>query len=331
MRRIGKEELSVIAEIARMYYVEGMSQRRIADILYFSGAKVSRAIKLAREQNIVEFHINYPLRRSLLLEAELKRSFYLENALVVTDLYDNGSADISIKRIGEMAACYLEETLKDGDRVGLSWGRTMYQTVSQLRPKEPRQIQVIQLVGSSAKDYEASLEAPALVQEMARAFHGTYSLLYAPMYISNDIVRRELMKERVIKKTLDEIRSADYIVTGIGDVSISQKPVTWAGFLSPQKKQALMKKGAVGYLCGYFFDKEGERLQDPMNDRIIGIEFEEIKKIPHVIVAAGGLDKTNAIFSAIRGGLVDCLITDSRIAEKLLALDRHVNEKKRRL
>ena len=106
MKQYGDEELSVIAEIARMYYVEGISQIEIANMLFFSKAKVSRALRIAREENIVEFHINYPLKRSMKLETELKRKFGLQDARVVVDLYGNESTDISIKRIGEMAAGY---------------------------------------------------------------------------------------------------------------------------------------------------------------------------------------------------------------------------------
>ena len=36
MKRADEEELAVIAEIARMYYVEGMSQQEIANMLFFS-------------------------------------------------------------------------------------------------------------------------------------------------------------------------------------------------------------------------------------------------------------------------------------------------------
>ena len=119
MKQIGDEELAVIAEVARMYYIEGMSQLDIANMLFFSKAKVSRALRIAREEGIVEFHINYPLKRSMRLESELKRRFGLQEALVVTDLYSNQNTDISIKRIGEMAASYLDEILKDGDTIGL--------------------------------------------------------------------------------------------------------------------------------------------------------------------------------------------------------------------
>ena len=318
MKRIGEDELAVIAEIARMYYVEGLSQLEIANMLFFSKAKVSRALRIAREENIVEFHINYPLNRSRVLETELKRKFGLKEALVVTDLYDNQNTDISIKRIGEMTASYLDEILKDGDTIGLSWGRTMYQVVRQLNPKSSRNIQVVQLVGNATNSYNLDMDATTLVQGMAQAFKGTTAKLYAPMFVNSDIVRAELLKEPIIQQTMEKIRTVDYALTGIADVSVDRPCSTWAGYLTEEKKQELVKKGAVGYICGYFLDRNGKKLPDPINQKIVGISFEDLKNVPHVIAVAGGLDKTHAIYAALKGKLIHCLITDSRIAEKLL-------------
>lgn len=320
MRQLGEEELAVIAEIARMYYVEGMSQLEIAQMLFFSKAKVSRALRVAREENIVEFHINYPLKRSAGLETELKNRFGLEEALVVEDLYDNQDSDISIKRIGELAAGYLDEILKDGDCIGLSWGRTLCQTVRQLKPSSPRKIQVVQMTGNSTDSYTLEMDATTLVQRMAETFQGSASKMYAPMYINSDIVRRELLKEPLIQKTIQQIRNVDYALIGIADMSLDKRLNSWAGYLTENKKRELVKKGAVGYSCGYFFDKNGEKLQDPINSKIIGISFEDLKQVPYVIGVAGGVDKTHAIYAALKGKLMNCLITDSRIAEKLLAL-----------
>lgn len=322
MRRIDDDDLTVIAEIARMYYIEGMTQLEIAELLYFSKAKVSRALQTAREKNIIEFRINYPLKRSMKLENELKRFYNLEEVLVVSSLQDRQNEDISIKRIGELAADYLDELLKDGDSIGLSWGRTISQTVKQLNPSSPRRIEVVQLVGNSRETYKQNMSSDitSLVHTMANAFHGTCSLLYAPMYIHSDLVREELLREDIIRKAIDKICKVDYVLTGIADVSQRKYAGTWAGYLTDEKKLDLIKKGAVGYLCGYFFDKNGNLVSDPINSKIVGIPFEKVKQGPKVIAVAGGVDKTFAIHAAIKGGLIDCLITDSRIAEKLLTI-----------
>ncbi len=320
MKHYGDEELSVIAEIARMYYIEGMTQLEISEMLYFSKAKVSRALQTAREKHIIEFQINYPLRRSMMLESELKRRFDLPEVLVVSELQDNMDADISIKRIGELAAEYLDDKLKDGDSIGLSWGRTIYQTVRQLRPRSDRKIDVVQLVGNSRDTYDTETDIASLVQAMAKSFHGKASLLYAPMYINSEIVREELMREDIIRKAIDKTCQVDYVLTGIADVSNEKCCGTWAGYLSEEKRDELIKKGAAGYLCGYFFDKNGNLVSDPINRKIVGIPFEKVKRGPHLIAVAGGKDKTYAIHAALKGGLIDCLITDSRIAEKLLTI-----------
>ena len=164
------------------------------------------------------------------------------------------------------------------------------------------------------------LDVTTLVQRMAQTFQGSATMLYAPMYINSDIVRRELMKEQLIQKALEKINGVDYVLTGIADVALDRPLSTWAGYLTEQKKRELMKKGAVGYICGYFFDRDGNKLLDSINDKIIGISFEKLKKGPRVIAAAGGVDKTHAICGALRGRLIDCLITDSRIAEKLMGM-----------
>lgn len=264
MRQMDEEELAVIAEVARMYYIEGMSQLDIANILFFSKAKVSRALRIAREEHIVEFQINYPLKRSIKLETELKRKYGLKEALVVTDLYENRNSDISIKRIGEMTASYLDETLKDGDSIGIAWGRTMYQTVRQLKPSSSRRIQVLQLMGNSMDDYHMDIDVTTLTERMARSFQGSAIRLYAPMYVNSDIVRKELLKEPLIRKTMDKIKNVDYALTGIADVSLEHPKSTWAGYLTERKKQDLMRKGAVGYLCGYFLDKNGKGKPDSL-------------------------------------------------------------------
>lgn len=316
------DDLAIIAEIARMYYIEGMRQQEIGEALYFSKAKVSRALKFARDKKIIEFQVNYPLKRASLLEYELKRLFSLDDVLVVTNLVENLHTELSVKRITELAAEYLDQILQDGDVVGLSWGRTLHGVISQLKPKSPKDIQIIQVIGSSSKEYKEKYDCPNLVQEMAKAFQGKYSLLYAPMHIYSDIARKELLKEKVICESLKRIEEIDYLITGIADISQKLNTNTLAGFMDEKTKKEVLDKGAVGYLCGYIFDQKGEMIQHDFNKKVIGISFEQIKKQKNVIAIAGGIDKTNAIYAAIEGKLINRLITDGKIAEKLIMMRR---------
>lgn len=329
MMKSNQDDLAMAAEIARMYYIEGMSQQEIGETLYFSKAKVSRALKLAREKKIIEFQINYPLQRASLLEYELKRLFSLDDALVVTNLVENLQAEVSIKRIAELAAEYLDQILQDGDIVGLSWGKTLYNVISHLNPTTPKDIQVIQVIGSSAEEYKEKCDSPNLVQGMAKAFQGSYSLLYAPMHIYSDIARKELLKERVICKSLKRIENIHYLITGIADISQKLDSNTLAGFMNNKLKKEVLDKGAVGYLCGYIFNQKGEMIDHEINKKVIGIRFDQIREQSNVIAIAGGIDKTNAIYGAIEGKLINRLITDGKIAEKLIMMKRRELQKRK--
>jgi deoxyribonucleoside regulator len=55
-----------------------------------------------------------------------------------------------------------------------------------------------------------------------------------------------------------------------------------------------------------------------VNERIIGISINQVKKIPQVIAVAGGEEKFEAIQAALRGRLCNILVTDHKTAERLV-------------
>ena len=71
-----------------------------------------------------------------------------------------------------------------------------------------------------------------------------------------------------------------------------------------------------------FYDIDGNSIMLEMHERMIGIDFAAIKKADTVVGVAGGLAKYNAILGAIRGKIIDVLITDETVANKLAA-DSH--------
>ena len=80
----------------------------------------------------------------------------------------------------------------------------------------------------------------------------------------------------------------------------------------------LVAKGAIGDICLQFFNQNGERIEDPIHNRIIGLELSQIKRISRVIGVAGGEEKWIAIRAASRAKLINVLVTDDRTAEMLL-------------
>jgi DNA-binding transcriptional regulator LsrR (DeoR family) len=75
--------------------------------------------------------------------------------------------------------------------------------------------------------------------------------------------------------------------------------------------------GAVGDIANRFIDADGQPVQVELNERIIGIDLDQLGKIPRVVGVAGGSNKIAPIRAALRGKLIDVLITDQATAEAL--------------
>lgn len=66
--------------------------------------------------------------------------------------------------------------------------------------------------------------------------------------------------------------------------------------------------------------RNGDRVDTDLDQRVIGIDPDALRKIPRRIAFAGGARKTAAVRGAV-GGWANVLITDGRTAESLLAAD----------
>ena len=112
-------------------------------------------------------------------------------------------------------------------------------------------------------------------------------------------------------------KETDLAILGIG--TVGKAGGLWrAGFLDERDEIRLKKAGAIGAICGRFYDVNGQVCSSALDDRIIGLTLEELRRIRHKIGVATGRDKLSAILGALRARLVDVLITDEKTAEELL-------------
>ena len=72
-------------------------------------------------------------------------------------------------------------------------------------------------------------------------------------------------------------------------------------------------------MCLRFFDAGGKPAVFPLNDRVIGMELEQLRRVKRSVGIAGGHRKVAAIRGAVRGGYVNVLITDLSTAHALVA------------
>jgi DNA-binding transcriptional regulator LsrR (DeoR family) len=133
----------------------------------------------------------------------------------------------------------------------------------------------------------------------------------------------EVMRtQREIKRALQAAEAAQIALLGIGNLDPAQSGYVKGGFMTAEDLMRLSAVGAVGDIAGRIFTVDGQRHENTFEARIIGVGYEELKNIPITIAVAMGLEKTRAIFGALRTGIINVLCTDDRTASAVLGMER---------
>ena len=117
---------------------------------------------------------------------------------------------------------------------------------------------------------------------------------------------------------MDQFRRMTIALVGIGALQPSVMLANSGNAFTNGELQDFAKRGAVGDISLQFFDRDGQPVHGPLDERVIGVTLEELKKTPRVVGVAGGDRKVEAIRSCLKGGFVNVLVTDKFTAEKLL-------------
>lgn len=310
-------ELRLTARIARMYYIEGIKQSDIADQLHISQATISRLLRRAREEDVVRISINVPGGTYLELEEQLRGAFGVSE-VVVAECGADREEEI-LARIGEAAAHYLETTLGRNEIIGISsWSESLLRMVDSIHPvKPPAGAKVVQILGGMGNP-SVQAHATNLTVRLARLTRATPLLLSAQGVASSAKARRVLVSDPFVRDTMNEFARMTIALVGIGAVEPSKLLADSGNVFTADELSELERRGAVGDICLHFFDRDGRAIRSSLEDRVIGISLEALRKIPRVVGVAGGARKVDALVGAMRGKLIDVLITDRFTAERLV-------------
>ncbi len=91
--------------------------------------------------------------------------------------------------------------------------------------------------------------------------------------------------------------------------------------------KGLTVHGAVGNVCGLFFDINGEPTARDFQSRSMTISKRDLLTMPTRIGIAGGAGKIKAILGAVRGKYINVLVTDDITAAAVLELEDQLKDK----
>lgn len=310
------ERLQMLAHVAELYFIRGLNQAQIAAQTSYSRSMISRLLTEAREHGIVEIRIHHPLRRSAALEHLLQSRFGLEHVRVLER--HHVSDDDVPRQVGALAARLLGELVQDDTVIGVSWGSALLAMTNALREQTREHVHVVQMIGSLGTR-TPEMDGADLARRIARAFNATYSTLPAPLIVSDVQTRNGLLRDERIREVLAQVRRAQLALVGIGSVRPEHSALVRAGFLKPRQLLEIARDAhAVGDVCAIPFDVQGNLLDLPIGQRVVGVDAATLTKIPLRIGVAYGEAKVLPVLGALRGGLVNTLVTDESTAMNVL-------------
>lgn len=310
----------LLLKVALMYYEDGLTQAVIARRLGTSISTVSRMLVQARERQLVRIVLAHLPEEYHQLERALEKRYGLDEAVVVQPS-DEAEPSL-IRALGHAGVNYLKRVLSGGEVLGVSWGRTVLSVARSFeQPTRRLGVEVVPLVGGVGQR-EPEIHANNIAIELARRLGGKWLLLHAPVIVANSHIRDTLLQDEALAQVLEQARQADLALVGIGNAGT---PSTLArmGYLRQEEMEALIARGAVGSMVISFFDQYGRPVPG-VEERSIGVTLEELRRIPRVVALAGGREKVEAIRGALKGGLVNVLITDVATAQALTAAEEPV-------
>lgn len=314
MDDLSQNRRDLLIQVAQMYYAEGLSQEEISKKLQVSRSNISRMLKTCLEKKIVEIRINYTNSMEMYLQKAIKDKFGLEEMIVVPAGFN---LEETIINIGKSAAQYLESILADGKMLGVAWGTTIYYVVQAFNPVKKHNVDVVQLIGgTSSRDIKT--DGLELTTNIAAKLSGSCYVFHAPLIVQSKVLRDLLLQEPDISAHFERFNHIDVALVGIGSSSIDVDALSKAGYINHEQSEKLIKMGVVGNVCGNQIDINGKLCDVELNDRTIGIDLQTLKKIPRVIGIAAGPEKVKPILGALRGKLINTLITDESTALTLL-------------
>ena len=304
-----------MVKASKMYYLDGLNQVEISKRLRKSRSQISRLLAAAKAKGYVQIYIRDPFAKEHALEEALVEAFNLQEA-IVTHVGEESSS-VSDVAFAQTAAQWLADIWQDHDVVGVMAGKTLHFVGKYLSVANKKNLQFVPLVGGWGKD-GVYWDANSNTRIFGEKTQAKIWQLNAPAFVNSKETKERLLAEQDILEVFTWAKQCSIALVGIGQVS-EEATIVKTGYMSKDDIRQVQQRGAVANICTVFLDRLGQAIDAPFTSQIIGLNADDLQKIPYVIAIARGLDKVAAISSTLKGKWIDVLITDQQTAEAILS------------
>ncbi|SJZ36267.1 central glycolytic genes regulator [Pilibacter termitis] len=244
------------------------------------------------------------------IENRLAEHFGIQQAVVVA-----GDCDVQEKILEEFGA-NLSELLNDrlptGENIiAVMGGSTIAKVAKNLTRLETDKRHNIFVPARGGIGEAVDVQANTVSAVMATKTHGTHRALYVPEQVKSDTYEL-LIQEPAIQEVLTLIRQSGCVIHSIGKAMYMARRRK----MSEETLRLLKEKKAVAESFGYFFDEQGLLVYKMHR---IGLQLEQLEKIPLIFAIAGGKSKAKVINAYMKNAPKQTiLITDEACANEIL-------------
>lgn len=303
----------IVHKAAWLYYTHGLRQDEVAKRLDISRASVALYLRRAREGGIVNIATSTHLFSQDALSRRLEDAYGLDTVWTVgADTFGSDPAG----EIPSLAAAVFLEMVRNGDRVGVAWGRTVYAMADAMNHADREDVTVVQLCGNLGAPY--SYRPDQCTMEIARRLNAKGLNFYAPLVLGTARLAAELRDEPVVREQLDSIAGCDLALYSVGALDADCHAIR-CGALTPPELERLKKEGAAGIIAGQIIAANGALLDCDYNRRCISADLDAIRAIPRRLTVVQEDTKFEPLMAALAGGFTTHLVVTAAMAGRLLA------------
>ena len=278
-----------LVRVSRLYYELGETQDAIAKQLGVTRPQVSRLLKRARAEGIVEIRIIDRSTAESPAADALRRSYGLDAVHLAPTVV--GPDDLTRRMVGRLAAEVLRGALRAGATVGVGDGASIASTAAALEETAtPVAVTVVPLCGG----YWSTGPEREPYRRIADALGAQARGLMAPGLVDDAATKQGLVAHAGVRSIIDLWDRLDVAIFGIGGPAWSVSRV------GEQVERPLEEAGAVGEVLVAPFDLDGQFVCPTLRERVIALDARRLARIPVAIGVASGEGKVAPILGALR-------------------------------
>ncbi len=319
-------ERMTLYDVAKMYYIDNKSQQEISTIIGVSRPQISKMLKEAREQNIVEISLNLPVDIiSSNLENRLKEVLGISKVhIVMTDDIPKENYDKRLDSVTIFFASYLLDNMVRFKRIGLGWGRTLYQAILKL-PFSSNHTDTLFMPLVGGAGMEPWYQTNSIIDRIAEKFKCDTFFINAPAFVLNPLVRQYISEKKNLGFEINQWEQLEVAYFSVGGSLRYSKSILTA--ISNDKiADMLINRGAIGDILGNFLNDEGNPVLSAEEAISVSIPLETLAAVPERVCIAIGEEKLELLTVAAKKGYITELITDSHTALQALKLFENTTE-----